>query len=264
MRILEVVGLTKRFGRKVALDGVSFTAEEGHTLGLFGPRGAGKTTCCDCLSGFATPDGGRIILDGREITGAPPHQIARAGLAQMFQTARPFKHLSAAENVAVALGQHRAWPLRLLFGLGRRRDTGDRQALALLERVGLGTIADRPAQLLSREAQRRLEIARTLARRPKLVVLDEPFGGLNPEETAPLAELIGSLRRDGLTVVLVERDLSGPALGLVERAVVLDRGQQIASGPPDRVRGDPRVVEAYARVDPARHAPARPDHAGSS
>jgi branched-chain amino acid transport system ATP-binding protein len=263
MRILEVVGLTKRFGRTVALDGVSFTAEEGHVLGLFGPRGAGKTTCCECLSGFTVPDGGRVILDGRETTGAPPHHVARAGLAHMFQTARPFAHLSAADNVAVALGRHRFWPLRALVALGRRRDVGDRQALALLERVGLGDAADRPAQLLSRGAQRRLEIARTLARRPRLVVLDEPLGGLDPEETAPLVELIGSLTRDGLTVVLVERDIGGPAMTLVDRAVVLDRGAQIASGPPDRVRGDPRVLEACARGDAARGAPARPDHAGS-
>ena len=250
MRILEVVGLTKRFGRRVALDGVSFTAEEGTALGLFGPRGAGKTTCCDCLSGFAAPDGGRVLLDGREITGAPPHQIARAGLAHMFQTARPFKHLSALDNVAVALGEHRAWPLRLLFGLGRRGDAIDRQARALLDRVGLGAMANRPAQVLTREAQRRLEIARTLARRPRLVVLDEPFGGLDPEETGPLAELVGSLRRDGLTVLLVGREVAGPAVGLVERCVVLDRGVQIASGPPDRVRSDPRVAGAYARDDP--------------
>jgi branched-chain amino acid transport system ATP-binding protein len=263
MRILEVVGLTKRFGRTAALDGVSFTAEEGHVLGLFGPRGAGKSTCCDCVSGLTVPDGGRIIVDGRETTGAPPHQVARAGLAHMLQAARPFAHLSAAANVVVALGGHRGWPLRALLSLVRRRGTGHRQALALLERVGLADAADRPAQLLSREAQRRLEIARTLARRPRVVLLDEPFGGLDPDETAPLVDLVGGLARDGLTVVLVARDIAGPAMALAERAVVLHRGEQIASGPPDRVRSDPRVLEVYVRGDPARDASARPGHAGS-
>jgi branched-chain amino acid transport system ATP-binding protein len=247
MRILEVVGLTKRFGRRTALDAVSFTVEEGQILGLFGPRGAGKSTCCDCLSGFIAPDGGRIILDGREITGIAPHQVARAGVAHAFQTARPFKRLTAADNVAVALGRHRFDVLAALLGL-RRREAAHRQVLALLDRVGLGAHAACPAGLLTPEMQKRLEVARALARRPRLLLLDEPFDGLSDEERPVLAEIFAGLRSEGLTIVLVEHRMDA-AMELADRAVVLDRGTLIASGSPERVRSDAKVIEAYLRED---------------
>ncbi len=245
MRILEVVGLTKRFGRRTALDAVSFTAEEGQIFGLFGPRGAGKSTCCDCLSGFIAPDGGRIILDGREITGVAPHLVAKAGIAHVFQTARPFKRLSAVHNVAVALGRYRFGVLAALLGIWGR-EAVERQALALLERVGLGAHADRPAGLLPIEMQKRLEVARSLARRPRLLLLDEPFDGVAREEMPALVELIASLRREGLTIILVDRRMD-VAADLADRAIVLDHGTLIASGPPERVRRDLKVIEAYRR-----------------
>lgn len=246
MRILEVVGLTKRFAGLTALDAVSFTAEEGQVLGLFGPRGAGKTTCFHCLSGFAAPDGGRVIFDGREVTGEPPHRLARAGIARTFQTARPFRDLTAAENVMVALDlPHHPGPAAL-FGSWRGRKSR-RKAIELLERVGLAAEADRKAGLLTLGMLKRLEVARALALEPRLLLLDEPLGAFSHAEMRAAAELIADLRAGGLTVILVE-DQMRPAMALVDRVVVLHQGALIASGPPERVQSDPRVIEAYRRV----------------
>lgn len=243
MRILEVVGLTKRFAGLVALDAVSFTAEEGQILGLFGPNGAGKTTCVHCLTGFIAPDSGRVIFDGREITGEPPHRLVRAGLARTFQVAQPFGRLTAVENVAVALDHRRHRGLATALGAWRGRSTR-RRALALLERVGLGPHADWPAGQLSLGMRKRLELARALAVDPRLVLLDEPLAGQSREEIAALCDLIRGLRADGLTVILVEHQMP-LAMALADRAVVLGHGALIASGTPERVRRDPRVIEVY-------------------
>jgi ABC-type branched-subunit amino acid transport system ATPase component len=247
MRILEVVGLTKRFGGRVALDAVSFTAEEGQILALFGPRGAGKTTCGHCLSGVIPPDTGRLIFDGREMTGGNRHHLARAGLARTFQVAQIFPRLTAADNVALALGRHRFGPLAVVLRAWRRASRRP-HALAILTRAGLADAADRPAGLLPLGMQKRLEIARALAGRPRLILLDEPFGGLSDAETPAMTDLIATLRGEGLTVVLIGHRMDA-AMGLADRAVVLDRGMVIASGAPERVRGDPRVLEAYRRED---------------
>jgi len=247
MRILEVVGLTKRLGGRLALDAVSFTAEEGQILGLFGPRGSGKTTCADCLTGVIQPDAGRIIIDGREITGVGRHDVGRAGLARTFQVAEIFPRLSAVDNVVVGLVRP---PFRRLAPLLRawRRSSRRQQALAILARVGLADRADAPAGLLPLGAQKRVEIARALAGRPRLLLLDEPLGGLSDAETRPMSALITTLRDDGLTVVLMEHRMEA-AMDLADRMVVLDRGTVIASGVPERVRSDRRVIEAYLRED---------------
>jgi len=247
-----VVGLTKRFAGLTALDAVSFTVEEGQIVGLFGPNGAGKTTCFHCLSGFETPDGGRVIFDGRDVTGQSADVLARAGIARTFQIVRPFPHLTAAENVIVSLGhRHYRGPSALFAswrGPGPRR-----AALALLDRVGLSAQAERKAGLLTLGMLKRLELARALALEPRLILLDEPLGGLSHEEMRATAELIAGLRTRGLTVILVEHQMR-VAMALVDRLVILDHGTLIAAGAPERVRSDPRVIEAYLGETPALDA----------
>jgi len=251
MRLLEVVGLTKRVEGLLALDGVSFTAEEGQLLGLFGPNGAGKSTCIECVAGFWPPDSGRVIFDGREVTGQPPHELARLGIARTFQSPRPFRQLTVAENVLVASARCRtatAGPLAALRTGGRGDATA--RARELLASVGLTSHASDKAGDLDLGKRKRLDLARALALDPRLVILDEPLGGLSDAEASRVLGFLRDLRERGLTVVLAEHHM-GRAIEMVDRAVVLDHGVLVTSGRPDRVRTDRRVLEAYQGPLPA-------------
>lgn len=238
--LLEVVDLTKRFAGLTALDGVSFTVREGETIGLFGPKGAGKTTCFDCVSGLTVPDRGRVLYDGRPVTAESPHVLARLGIGRTFQVVKPFRDLSALENVFVALGR-RQRGLRALgwFGNGASR----RQALGLLERVGLAAEAERKAGFLPLGMLKRLELARALALSPRVLLLDEPLAGLDREDTQVVAELIAVLRAQGLTIILAEQGMQA-AMALVDRVIILSHGVLIGESTPAAVQGDRRMIEA--------------------
>ena len=230
LKLLEVVGLTLRSRGRARLDAVSFTLEEGEILGLVGPPGAGKTTCLDCLSGLLAPDSGRVILDGREVTGRSPRRLARAGLVRAGPTGRPIRRLSAAGNVMVALARrHVPMPAALLGALGGPRVR--RRAIEVLERVGLGDLAGQRAGLLAPGLLRRLEIAQGMALAPRLLLLDGLLDGLRPGEAAGVSALVQTLRAGGLGVLLAARP-EPRGLVAVDRVVRLERGRVVPTRPP--------------------------------
>ncbi len=229
LTLVEVVGVTLRYRRRLALDAVSFTVREGEILGLLGPAGAGKTACLDCLSAAVTPAAGRIIYDGHEVTGASHRDLVRAGIARVQPLSPAASGRSALDELKVAAGRRRygrAAPL-----LARLDPRGRGPAQALLARVGVADSAA-PARRQPLVVRRRLEIARALASRPRLLLLDEPTSGLSADDAAGIGRLLAELRADGLTVVIAARRIAEP--GLVDRTVTLQQGRVVPSRPAGR------------------------------
>ena len=249
MLLLEVEDLAVAFGGLAALGGVSFEVGEGEIFGLIGPNGAGKTTVFNVLTGLYRPDSGRVTFAGADLARLSPHRIARAGIGRTFQNTEVFRALSVLDNVLVGAHQSlRGGLLAAAIGAAtvRREEAAARaRAHALLERVGLGDVAGVAAGSLPLGRQKRLEMARALAGGPRLLLLDEPAGGLNPTETRTLMDLIRRLRDElALTLMVVEHDME-LVMGLCDRVAVLHYGRKIADGTPREVAGDAAVIAAY-------------------
>jgi len=233
MSLLEVEGVSKSFRGLRALDDVSLGADEDEFVGVIGPNGAGKTTLFSVIAGQLPPSSGRILFDGRDITGWPAHRVARAGLVRTFQLMRPFESMTVLDNVAIATHARH-----------RRRAAARDAAAEVVDRVGLDGFRDRPAGVLSTAGLKRLELARALAVQPRMLLLDEVLAGLVPTERLPLIELLRSLASEHVTVVFIEHVMAA-VMALSQRVLVLHEGRVLAEGTPDEVTADRKVVEAY-------------------
>jgi branched-chain amino acid transport system ATP-binding protein len=237
------------FGGLVAVNDVTFTIPEGAVVSLIGPNGAGKTTFFNVLTGLYKPTSGRVIFGNRDVTALPPHKIAGLGLARTFQNIRLFGLMTAEENVMVAMHSHmKAGIFSTVFGTPKQRRE-ERQAVEtaneLLNFVGIGRVSNEYARNLSYGDQRRLEVARALALNPKVLLLDEPTAGMNPQESATFVDFVYRVRDEKkVSVLLIEHDMS-VVMRVSERITVLDRGEKIAEGGPDDIKNDQRVIEAY-------------------
>ncbi|MEI2712837.1 MAG: ABC transporter ATP-binding protein [Nocardioides sp.] len=251
-KILELDNVVMRFGGLTALSEVAFDIREGEILGLIGPNGAGKTTCFNVMTGVYQATSGQVRFMGEPLGKRKRHQITQLGIARTFQNIRLFPSMTALENVLVGADAHsKVGILNSLFRTPRHRKTeAEAQAIAreLLEFVGVAKHADELAANLSYGDQRRLEIARAMATRPKLLCLDEPAAGFNPAEKEKLMELIRKVRDQGMTVLLIEHDMR-LVMGVTDRIVVLEFGKQIAEGTPAEIRDNPAVIAAYLGVE---------------
>jgi len=250
--VLEVDAVTLKFGGVTALDDVSFHINEGEILGLIGPNGAGKTTCFNVTTGVYQPTSGEVRFEGRSLTGLKKYQITKLGIARTFQNIRLFKIMTALENVLVGTdAQHRTGIISALLRLPRHRreeSQAHEDGMELLRFMGLESKADELAANLSYGDQRRLEIARAMATKPRLLCLDEPAAGFNPAEKRKLMDLIKKVRDRGFTVLLIEHDMK-LVMGVTDRIVVLEFGRKIAEGSPAEIRDNPAVIAAYLGVD---------------
>jgi len=237
--LLEVAELTRDFGGLRAVAGLSFAVEPGEILGLIGPNGAGKTTVFNLITGFLRPTTGRILLEGVSLVGLRPHAVTRRGVARTFQIVKPFPRLSVRENATLAA-----------FLRHPARPAAEAAAQRVLAEVGLGAKLQGPASDLTLAEQKRLELARALATRPKLLLLDEPMGGLTPREVEDASALVQRISAAGLTIILVEHVMKA-IMRISNRVVVIHHGEKIADGPPDRVVRDPAVIAAYLGARPA-------------
>jgi branched-chain amino acid transport system ATP-binding protein len=231
--LLSLAGVSRSFGGLRAVQDVSLDVRAGTLSALIGPNGAGKTTLFALMSGFLRPDAGTVRFDGRDVTGLAPHLAARAGMTRTFQIVQPFAAQTVRENVAV--GAHLHEP---------RRAAALAAAAEVAERVGLGPQLDKPASDLTVAGRKRLELARALATRPRLLLLDEVLAGLNPQEIAEMIPVVRGIADGGITVLMIEHVMQA-VMNLAEHVWVLAQGRLIAQGTPAQVTGDPQVIEAY-------------------
>jgi len=249
MSLLEAVQVTKRFGGLSAVRALDFSIDQGSIVSVIGPNGAGKTTFFNCIAGFYHPEEGRILFDGKPIHGLRRDQIAHLGIARTYQNIRLFANMTALENILV--GQHHQLHASWIGAIANNARVRTEEAAAvdearrLLQFVGLAGKGDAMADKLPYGDQRRLEIGRALATKPKLLLLDEPTAGMNPAETARMTDFIRSLRDGlGITILLIEHQMR-VVMGISERIAVLDYGEKIAEGTAREIQTNPKVIEAY-------------------
>lgn len=231
--MLEVAGLSKAFGGLKAVDQASLNVRSGEIVALIGPNGAGKTTLFAAIAGFHKPDAGRITFEGKDITALPPHRICAAGMVRTFQITQPFAKISVRENIMV--GAYFTTP---------QRATAEKRAEAVAQQVGMADLLDQLGADLTVAGRKRLELARALATGPRLLLLDEVMAGLNPAEIGDIVGVIKTIRKSGVTILLIEHVMQA-VTSLAERVYVLNQGRMIAEGTPAEIASDPHVVEAY-------------------